>query len=341
MMRSRIVAVLAFAMVALCAGCEKTPEGTSEKSRQEPVVVYAAFEDDANLRELFETYTEETGALVIVRRGEPVSIVNDLIENRISPPADVLMTQSVTGVWRAAEEGALRPLYSESVGEQSPAWSHDPDDLWFGTGFRTAVIVGDTDAIAEAELADFAALAEQRFAGQLCLSSSANEVNRTVVAMMIESMDVRPAELVVRGWMQNLAKPVVQTEAQVIAAIRAGDCRFGIVSGTAFAVAMANDPQAKISVVTPATTFAAIDGIGVARHAHNPDGAAKLVEWLFSIDVQEKMALQNLTYPANSSAAHDDTLDPAGPESVSPKNVGLVAWHEVAATKLAERARYP
>lgn len=341
MMRSPIVVVLAFAMVALCAGCEKAREGAAEKVRQEPVVVYAAFEDDAKLRELFETYTEETGVLVIVRRGEPESIVNDLIENRISPPADVLMTQSVTGVWRAAEEGALRPLYSESVREQSPAWSRDPDDLWFGTGFRTAVIVGGADAIAEAELSDFAALAKQRFAGQLCLSSSADQVNRTVIAMMIESMDVRPAELAVRGWLKNLARPVVDTEAEVIAAIRSGDCRYGIVSSTAYAVAMANDPRAEISAVTPVITYAEIDGIGVARHAHNPEGAAELVEWLFSTDTQEKMALQNLTYPANPSAAYDDALDSAGPERVSPKNVGLVAWHEVAVTKLAERARYP
>jgi iron(III) transport system substrate-binding protein len=340
-MRNFTITALLLAMLVLCAGCEKQGGETTKNVRQEPVVVYAAFEDDARLRELFETYTEETGVLVIVRRGERESIVNDLIENRISPPADVLITQSVAGVWRAAEEGALRPLYSNTVRERSPAWSRDPDDLWFGTGFRTAVIVVSQEAEADTGLPGFAALAEQRFAGQLCLSSSTNQVNRTVVAMMIATMDARPAELAVRGWMKNLARPVVDTEADVIAAIRSGKCRYAIVSSTAFANALADDPRAEVSAFTPDVTFADIDGVGVARHARNPEGAAKLVEWLFSADVQEEMASQNRIFPADQSAAHDDALESLGAKNVSPKNVGLVAWHEIEAAKLAERARYP
>lgn len=341
MMRNLTTAALIFTMLVVCTGCGKQGEGIVENDRQEPVVVYAAFEDDARLRELFENYTEETGVMVIVRRGEPGNIVNDLIENRISPPADVLMTQSVIGVWRAAEEGALRPLYSEAVRERSPAWSRDPDDLWFGTGFRTAVIAGKTEAITDAGLPNFAALGEQRFTGQLCLSSSTNQVNRTVIAMMIETMDVRPAELAVRSWMKNLARPVVDTEAEVISGILSGECNYGIVSSTAFAEAMASDPRAEVSVFAPDVTFADIDGVGVARHARNPEGAAKLVEWLFSTEVQEEMTSQNRMFPANQSAAYYDALDSAGPKSVSPKNVGLVAWHEHEAAKLAERARYP
>ena len=340
-MRSPFVTALLVAIVVFGTGCEKQDAGRTEEVRQQPVVVYAAFEDDAELRELFETYTEETGVLVIVRRGEPESIVNDLIENRISPPADVLMTRSVAGVWRAAEEGALRPLYSDVVRERSPAWSRDPDDLWFGTAFLTAVIVGSRDAEAETALPNYAALAEQRFAGQLCLSSSTNQINRAVIAMMIETMDVRSAELAVRGWMKNLARPVLDTEAAVIAAIRSGDCRYGIVSSSAFAAAMGNDPQAEVSVFTPDVTFADIDGVGIARHARNAEGAAKLVEWLFSTEVQEKMASQQPVFPVDRSAAYDDALADAVPQSVSPKNVGLVAWHEPEAAKLAERARYP
>ena len=340
-MRNFTGAALLLTMLLVCGGCEKQGDEIAEEVRQEPVVVYAAFEDDASLRELFETYTEETGVLVIVRRGEPGSIVNDLIENRISPPADVLMTKSVTEVWRAAEEGALRPLYSDAVRDRSPAWSRDPDDLWFGTGFRTAVIVAGKEAAADTGLPDFAALAEQRFAGQLCLSSSTNPINRTVIAMMIETMGERPAELAVRGWMKNLARPVVDTEAEVIAGILSGGCNFGIVSSTAFADARASDPRAEVSAFAPVVTFANIDGVGLARHARNPEGAAKLVEWLFSTEVQEEMATQNRMFPADRSAAYDLALDSAAPKSVSPKNVGLAAWHEIEAAKLAERARYP
>lgn len=339
-MRSADVQGLIVAASVFLAACDRTPDTDLEGERPEPVVVYAAFEDDAYLQDLFAEYQEHSGVLVIVRRGKPAEIVNDLIENRISPPADVLMTRSVTDVWRAAEEGALRPLYSESTREQTPGWSRDPDDLWFGTGYRTAVVVHKMPELRDSNLPDFATLAESRFANTLCLSSSANTVNRTVIAMMIDAIGVRPAEIAVRGWIGNLALPVLDTEAQLIAAIDAGSCRIGIVSSASIAQAKADNAQLDVSVLTPATTYADIDGIGIARHARNPDGAAALAEWLLSTGTQSAYALKNFAYPANASAKYADSLDAAGPDRVSDKNVGLVAWQEEAAAKLAERARY-
>ena len=311
-MRSLGVASLIAAGSLSILSCDRSADTPTVNVRQEPVVVYAAFEDDAILRDLIGTYTDETGVYVTIRRGAAGAIVGDLIENKVSPPADVLMTQSVTHIWRAAEEGALRPLFSDDVRERSPAWSRDPDDLWFATAFRAAVVVHDMPSLSE--LPDFKALAEPRFRGSLCLSSSANAINRTVIAMMVESMGTRPAEIAVRGWMANLALPVFDTEAQVIAAIGSGSCRIGIVSSTA---AAGLNPE--LAVLTPDTTYADIDGIGIGRHARNPEGAAALVEWIIS------------------TAATD--WDGSG--NVSRRNVGLVAWHETDAVKLAERARYP
>ena len=311
-----------------------------EAPRPDPVVVYAALEDDAYLQDLFATYTEESGVLVIVRRGAPADIVDDLIDNKISPPADVLITRSVTDVWRAAEEGALRPLYSDAVKEQLPEWSRDPDDLWFGTSYTIAVIV---HSMADSELAglpDFGALAQPRFEGELCLSSSGNPVNRAVIAMMIETMGERPAELAVRGWIRNLALPVFDTEARLIAAVAAGTCRLGIVSSTALAVAMVGEPQPDVRAFTPATTYADIDGIGVARHARNPEGAAALLEWMLAPGAQTALASGTSTFPANPSAKLPEELAAVGSADVSDRNVGLVAWHADAARLLAERARY-
>ena len=241
-------------------------------------------------------------------------------------------------IWRAAEEGALRPHYSERLRELAPAWSRDPDDLWFGTAYRAAVVAA-TDGQAVG-LADFATLADPRFRGALCLSSSTVQINRIVIAMLIEEMGVRPAELAVRGWMANLAQPVFETEADLVAAIQSGACSVGIVSSQAMALARQSDAAAGLSVVVPATTYADITGAGIARHARNPEGAAALVEWLFSEQAQQRRAAEELTYPAVPSVPHHSALDAAVRDNVTAKNVGLVAWHQDAAGKLAERARY-
>ena len=71
-----------------------------------------------------------------------------------------------------------------------------------------------------------------------------------------------------------------------------------------------------------------IEGIGIGRHARNPDGALELVEWLLSEDVQVPHAAAVLAHPATGDFDGD-------------KNVGVFAWHDEAAVKLAERALYP
>jgi len=305
--RSRRSNLLTLALVLLVACAPESPP-----ERQDPVVVYADFEDDSYLADIFDRYKEETGVLVIVRRGPADRIVADLINNTISPPADVLMTNSVVHAWSAAEEGALRPLLSEVLRERVPEWARDADDLWFGTDSHGAVVVHNTPAVDVSGIEDFAALADKRFEGSLCLSSSGLAVNRMIIAMMISELGGRPTELIVRDWMKNLAVPPFETEARLIDALEAGTCGVAIVSS-----GVADDSG--MSVHVPATTYADVATIGVARHARNPDGAAALAEWLaFEI---EGMPIKN-------------------DQHVSQAHVSLFAWNYEDAVRLAERARY-
>ena len=338
--RGLVSALWVTALAIFAASCEQDSQERQADVRQDPVVVYAAFRDDAQLRDALAAYTDETGVLVIIRGGDPDDIVDDLIANEISPPADLLITRSVAQLSRAAEEGALRPVYRDALRERAPAWSRDPDDLWFGTGYRAAVVAYATPDPGVADLEDFAALAEPRFREALCLSASANPVNRAVIAMMIEELGVRPAELVVRGWIANLAQPVFATDAELLSAIRSGSCRVGIVSSQAVAAARQTEGAQAVASTVPAKTYADIDGVGVARHARNPEGAAALIEWLLSTEAQERHAADGLLFPTVETADQHALLDSAVRTSTSAKNVGLVAWHQLAAVKLAERARY-
>jgi iron(III) transport system substrate-binding protein len=296
--------LLIFAMLFLAA-C--SPEPAAPPPRQDPVVVYAAFEDDGAIVEMFDRYKEETGVLVIVRRGPADRIVNDLINNNISPPADVLMTRSVVDAWNAAEESALRPLYSEAVADRIPAWARDPDDLWFATSIDEAVLVYSGD---KPSVHGPAELTSDEFRGKLCLSSSQNAINRAVIATLIDRTDLRSTEIMVRGWVENLALPPFATEEQLLSAIDEGSCKLGIASRRAASLS-------GVAIAEADTLYTDIEAIGLARHARNPEGAAALVEWLVS----------------------DFEWQGEAPPVL--ENVGLVAWHYADAIKLAERARYP
>lgn len=285
---------------------------------QNAVVVYAAYDDKTYLPALFTQFTQETGTIVIVRNGEVPGIVDDVILKRTDPPADVLITPSVAGAWRVAEESELRPNYSAAI-ESVPAALKDPDKYWSALSYRTAVIAYDPDQVGAAQLGAYEDLSAESMRRKLCLASSQLPINRAVIAMLINKLGKREAELAVRGWVANLAQPAFATEEQLLRAITAGECAVGIVSSDALA-------GSRLAVHTPAEIYFDIEAAGVTRHARNPDAAVAMIEWLLGTEVQARHAAQTGRLPATDAAG----LVPI---------VAVAAGLEEA-VKLAERARY-
>lgn len=294
--------------VLLVAGC--TPEAPVEEVPADPVVVYVAYDEDPELLELFARFQDETGIAITNRHGDPAAIVDDLIRNDISPSADVLMTRSVEGAWRAADEGALRPLYSDTLRTRVPTWARDDDELWFATAADPAVIAYDPNVAAGSAARSFAALAEPTFEGKLCLSSSREPINQAVIAMMIAAEGIRSSELVVRGWVQNLATGPLESSEQLAAAIASGSCAAGILPRSVA------ERLPALAFHQPQPTIATIDVIGAGRHAHNPAGAAAFVDWL----VTELPRI-----PTDQGEFSD---------------ASVAGWYAEDVRKLVERARY-
>lgn len=290
----------------LClAAC--TAETPVDQAPREPVVVYAAFPEDGELGALFDRYREQTGAIIIHRYGSPEAIVGDIIRNDVTPPADVLLTKSVVPAWQAAEEGALRPFFSDVVRDRVPAWARDSDELWLAIAADPAVFAyGEAGPLAD----EWAELGNDRFRGRLCLSMSGNPINRAVVSALLAKGESRTAELVVRGWISNLAQPPFASEKELAAAIAEGHCAVGILSRSAAREA----GGLRFRQLEPQVATIAAAGIG--RHARNADGAAEFIEWLVT-------ALPDID-------AGDGALQPAS----------IAGRHDEEARRLAERARY-
>jgi len=291
-----VIAVIG--MLAITA-CDSTPP-------PEAVVVYATAIDETALLKWFAEFTDETGIPVTVMFGESSTNTENVIGNRGVPPADVLLTSSVADIWRAADEGALRPLQAAAT-EVVPAVLKDEDGLWAALDVRYAVI-GVSPHVQVGRVSDLDGLAHVRLSGQLCLSSSALPVNRTLVAMLIEDLGVKPAERMVRAWVRNLALPPFSTEAELIAALQSGACGYGI-----FSSSIKTEGVRRIS---PEPLYIDIDGIGVARHARQPESAHALVNWM--------LAKKSLREPVASNG----------------RNIGLAGWRDEDAVLLAERAAY-
>lgn len=297
MKRLPIGALIATLLVAACDSADDGPPA-------QPVVVYTSPAQEARLAGAFAAFTAETGVPITLAVADDDSNVRNVIENRGTPPADVLITSSIIDIWRATDEGALRPLTATHF-EKVPAVLRDPDGTWAAIGVHYAMIAAATDDGMPDDYSDFAT-AELR--GEICLSSSALPANRALIAMLIEDVGLKPAERMVRAWVRNLAASPYATEQKLIDALRSGVCRYGIVSGSA-------DTDG-LSTIAPNPLYLDVDAIGIARHANQAESAQALVQWM----------LKSTQLPE--------------PESSNGRNLGLAGWRDEDVRLLVERAGY-
>lgn len=284
---------LLLAAVVLVA-CESEPPA--------PVTVYVPTELEAQLEERF---SEGEFAVTIVA-GDSKEITDRIIAKQDSPRADVLITNNAIDIWRAADEGALRPLDDASLLDV-PAVLKDPDESWAALGYRR-VLLGSAPGTESDEIAGLKDLGAPGMAGRLCLTSFRLADNRALVGLLVDELGVKPAERLVRSWVRNLAVAPFASQAELLAALERGDCQVGIVSGI--------PDGTSIEVIAPQPGYLLIEGIGISRHAENADAAQRFVNWML----------------ADYRAGELDGYDVSNP--------GIAGWRAEDARLLAERAGY-
>ncbi len=271
-----------------------------------PVVVYASAEQEPGLLEAFAAFSAETRIPVTLKVADSAANTDRVIRNEGTPAADVLITSGVSDIWRAGDEGALRPLTSSAFAAL-PSVLKDPDRMWAAIDVRYAMI-GATPGATDTTVKDYSDLARSGLRGKVCLTSSELPANRALIAMLVEDIGVKPAERMVRAWVRNLAASPYATQSQLIDALRAGRCQYAIVS--------AQGGAEGFSKISPSPLYLDIDAIGIARHAGQAESAQTLVEWMLR------------SYPVGE------------PELSNGKNIGLAGWRGEEARLLVERAGY-
>ena len=317
---------IALAVLFSVAGCSPPQTGeplddSAADRRYEPVVVYADAPGEEALRGVFAAFTEHTGIPVTVRAADSGVNLKDVMSNTGAPPADVLLTDNVAEIWLAADDGALRPLGEDSGIDGLPEAYRDPDNQWLTLATSRFVIIraaGAGDALPDS-LAD---LTEERYLGQLCLSTSGSVHNRELIAQLVAAHGVRPAEIMVRQWLGNLALPPFESTEKLLAAVAAGSCPLAIVIERELGAR-----QTEFESVRPVEAYRTAFAAGIARHARYAESATVLLAWLLGSDGQAAFAEAAAVTPLTDATELSTGL-------------AVIGWRQEDARLLAERARW-
>ena len=122
-------------------------------------------------------------------------------------PADVFITVDAGRLHRAKEAGVLQKIGSESIDAAVPAHLRDADGFWVALSKRARTIIYARDRVDAAALSTYEGLADPTWKGRICIRSSGNIYNQSLVASMIEASGVEQTEAWAEGLVGNFARP--------------------------------------------------------------------------------------------------------------------------------------
>jgi iron(III) transport system substrate-binding protein len=309
------------------------------------LVVYTA-RNEQFIKPVFDRYTAETGVKIRFHTDKEAPLLARLQAEGVATPADILMTVDAGNLWQAAELGMLSPYSSATLKKNIPAYLRDPGNRWFGFSVRARTIIYNSQRVKPSDLSTYAALADSNWKGRLCLRSSKKVYNQSLVAMMIKQYGAKKTEVLVRGWVANLAAAPFASDDEVIKAVASDRCDVGIVNTYYLARMQDSDPKLPVKLFwadqAPAQrgVHVNISGAGITRHSKNRKQAERFLNWLSGTEAQSMFAALNKEFPANPAIASDPTVRAWGSFRRDELHVVNAGKSQAEAVRLMDRAGY-
>lgn len=318
-------------------------------SSGQEVNIYSARHYDTD-QALYDDFTEATGIKVNLVEGGSDELIERVKSEGINSPADILITVDAGRLWRAEQADILQPITSEILSNRIPDEYRHPDNLWVGLSKRVRGIVVNPKAVQDYENLTYNDLADPRFKGRVCVRSSNNIYNQSLVASMIESIGIEATEEWAKGLVANFARDPQGGDRDQIRAVATGACDLAISNHYYLAMmitgndAADNEAAEKVKFVFPDQgenergAHINISGAGLLKNAPNKENAIRFIEYLTNTGAQQYYVAGNNEYPVNEDTPLAPVLVEFGEFKSDAVNVSVLGKNNPEAIKVMDRA---
>ena len=270
------------------------------------VNIYSSRHYDTDER-LYSDFEEATGITINRIEGKADELIARMQAEGRNSPADVLLTVDTSRLERAKNAGVLQPVDSALLEARVPDYLQDSDNQWFGFSQRARIIFYDkTDVSTPPQT--YLDLADPAYEGLVCIRSSSNTYNQTLLAAIIENHGLDTARDWAEGVVANMARAPQGGDTDQLRGLVSGECEIAVSNSYYFARAIrkevsgVSDQLDMIGWVFPAQNAEGahmnLSGGGVAAHAPNRENAVKFLEYLSGEQAQKYFSAGNDEYPA-------------------------------------------
>jgi iron(III) transport system substrate-binding protein len=313
----------------------------------EEVNLYSSRHYDTD-QALYDDFTAQTGIEVNLIEGDADQLIARIKAEGRNSPADVLITVDAGRLHRAQEAGVLAPVESEVLAERVPANLREPGNRWFGLTQRLRSIVYAKDRVDPAAITSYEDLADPLWKGRICMRSSTNVYNQSLVGAMIAAHGIEDTEAWAKGLVANFARPPQGADTDQIKAVAAGECDVTVVNHYYLVRLMKSEDAADrevaaaVGILFPNQngrgTHANVSGAGLVVTSPHRDNAVKFLEYLTSDQAQAYFALGNNEFPVVEGVEMDPILVKWGDIKTDQINAATFGENNAEAVKLMDRA---
>lgn len=274
----------------------------AEQALAQELNLYSARHYDTD-EALYSDFEKQTGITINRIEGSADELVERIKIEGEGSPADVLLTVDAGRLWRADQEGLLAPVSSAVLDERVPAEFRHPDGHWYGFSSRARIIFYDKERIDPELIQTYEDLARPELEGEICIRSSTNIYNLSLMASLIAHHGDKDAQAWAEGVVGNFARSPEGNDTAQIKAVAAGACGVAVANSYYFARLLNSDDPAdkevveKVGFVIPNQddrgAHVNISGGAMLKHAPNPEAAQQFLDYLASDEAQNYFANGN------------------------------------------------
>jgi iron(III) transport system substrate-binding protein len=313
------------------------------------VNVYSA-RSEALIAPLLDIYSKESNVKVNLITGSADALLSRLQSEGSASPADVFITVDAGRLYRAKEAGVLQPFKTKHLDKVVPDHLHDRDGYWYGLSQRARVIYYNPEKVSADDLSTYEDLADPKWKGQICIRSSSNIYNQSLVASMIDANGEAETLEWMKGLVANFARPPAGGDTDQLKAAAAGVCDIAVANTYYFGRLGSSDKAEDRAVFEKLNLFwpnqaadkrgahVNVSGIGITASSKNTDNAKQLIEFLTNTQSQEWYAHVNNEYPVVEGIAPPKSLAKFGDFKSDDVSLSVLGENNRQAVKLMDQA---
>ncbi|MFQ5773275.1 MAG: Fe(3+) ABC transporter substrate-binding protein [Kiloniellaceae bacterium] len=346
MMRHMMHGVLrSVPIILLAAAVASVAAGAAQEDEVLNIYTSRHYQSD---EALYEGFTRLTGIRINRIEGKGDALIERIKSEGPNSPADVLITVDAGRLWRAEQAGLFQQVTSDTLAARVPANLRHPEGRWFGFSQRARLIFYNKDAVKPGEIKSYEDLADPKWRGMVCIRSSSNIYNLSLLGSIIASRGEAAAQAWAKGVVANFARDPQGGDTDQIKAVAAGECGIALANSYYYARLMTSPKEEDrkiaeaVGVVFPNQedrgTHVNISGAGVLKHARHTDAAVRFLEYLTSEEAQRIFADGNNEYPVVPGVAANAALKSLGDFKRDILNVAQVGRYQPLAQRIFDRA---